>query len=548
MSNRPDGILDLEAIARSNLGRIRRNLATPMLYEEIISNREGHLSHLGPVAVRTGQHTERSVRDRFLVAEGGARTPLLRGPFRQMDEGRFKGLFDRMLAYMQHKDVYVQDCHMGADLEYRIPVRIVTETAWHSLFARNLYIQISDRKTLQGFEPAYTVVHVPGFAAVPGRDRTASSAFVIVHPGQKIVLIGGTGYAGEIRQALSAVAGLLHSMDKILPLVCAVNVGPNGDAAAFLGRTGTGKTSLSSDPGRRLVGDHQHGWTDKGLFNYEWGCYARVWRLMADQEPLIHACTRRFGTILENVTVDPETRRLALEDGRLTENARAAYPIAHIPGAVREGICGHPTHMFLLTRDPYGVLPPIARLNSDQAVFAFLMTHAASLTETETEFRAPGASWETDMSDQATMLMPFEYAKLFMEKIVRHNVKCWFMNTGWCGDPEGRGERIDLAHSRSLIRAAIAGELDGVDYDQDPLFQFEIPRTCSGVPSDLLNPRQAAADEGEYELRANRLALDLIQAFGAPGDQMPESVRQMVANVPLGDDMLDVMEQLDITI
>jgi len=543
-----DTSLDLVEIARRNLGTIHRNLTTPRLVEEIIKNREGHLAHLGPIVVRTAHHADCDLDDHFLVeSEAGLGAQILAGRLRPLAPEKFGGLFARLLSWAQNRDIYVQDCYAGSEADHRVALRIVTETAWHGLFARNMFHQIHVPDLLDGFEPAATVVCAPGFMGIPERDGVRGSAFVIYHPVERLVLIGGTAYAGELRQAVATLTHWLLPAGEVLPLRCAVNTDPDGgDAAAFMGRTGNGKTALATDPARRLVGDHEHGWTDQGLFSTQWGCYPKVFGLDPERQPLIHECTRRFGTILENVRLDNESRRVRFDDASLTDNVRACYPITHLPGALREGRCGHPKNIFLLTRDTTGVLPPLARLSLDQAAFAFLTAYASSLHETEARPGDVRPVIDGGGPDGSQALEPGAYAgayaRRFLDRVQRHQVRCWFMNTGWAGEPQGRGARIDLQVSRALVRGVLSGALDQVDYEADPLFGFEIPTSCPGVDERQLNPRAMAADEGEYELRANQLAAAFIQGFERYGTEMPESVKQMVANVVLNEETLDVME------
>lgn len=536
--------LDLVEIAQQNLGAVHRNLTTPRLVEEIVRNREGHLAHLGPVVVRTAHHADCDVDDHFLVeTQAGPGREILGGRLRPLPAERFEGLFARLLSWAQNREIYVQDCYAGTRSTHQVPIRIVTETAWHSLFARNMFRQIHMPGLLDGFEPATTVVCAPGFMGIPERDGVRASAFVVYHPAEKLVLIGGTAYAGALRQAVATVTHWLLPSEAVLPVRCAVSTDEQGGGvAAFMGRTGNGKTTLATDQGRKLVGDHEFGWTTEGLFSTQWGCYARVFGLDPDLQPLVHECTRRFGTILENAQLDHESRRVRLDDPSLTDNVRACYPITHVPGAERSGQCGHPQNIFLLTRDTTGVLPPLARLSLDQAAFAFLTAYASSLHETEARPGDVRPVLEGRGPDGSHGLRPAAYARRFLGQVQRHGARCWFMNTGWAGEPQGRGERIDLQVTRTLVRAALAGVLDQVDYEADPLFGFEIPTTCPGVESKLLNPRSLAEEEGEYEVRANQLAAAFIQGFERYGTEMPESVKQMVANVVLNEETLDVME------
>ncbi|MBW1871231.1 MAG: phosphoenolpyruvate carboxykinase (ATP) [Deltaproteobacteria bacterium] len=544
-----NGILDLETIAQKNLGHIHRNLTTPMLYEEIIKNREGLISHLGPVVVRTGHHTERSVDDRYIVRDAASQEKVWwSGRNQEMSEEHFKSLFYRLLAYLQNKDIYVQDCLTGSDTDYQIPVRIVTETAWHALFARNMFVQIHDQDLLSKFKPDFTIVQIPGFQAIPELDGTHSSAFIIVNIAQKIVFIGGTSYAYEIKDAVFTVVNYLVSQEKALSLRCAANLGQSGDVAVFLGRSRSGKTTLATDPTRRLIGDDHHGWNDKGMFNYEWGCYAKIYGLDKTYEPAIYESTRMFGTILENVTLDNKSRRVDFLDNSLTDNTRAAYPITHIPDSVRDGICGHPKNIFMLTCDPFGVLPPLARLTAEQTLFTFLSSYKPSLSEQETQDRDARVLHNACFGTTPLVMKPHEYAKLFMDKINKHKVDCWLMNTGWSGEPYGSGDRVKIADSRALVKAVVTGQLENAEFEIDPIFQFEIPRSCPEVDQKMLNPRNVARDEGEYEMRANRLASDFMNDFSQFEDSVPESVREMLSTITLLEDSLDVLEQFKMTI
>lgn len=545
---KPIDPLDLESAGIPHSQHIRRNLPTPLLIEEIVKNREGRMAHLGPVVVRTGNHIERTPDDRFLVEDARAAGASWRNRHRFVSEEHFQGLLDRLLAYLQDKELYVQDCHAGSHPEHRVPLRIVTETAWHSLFARTMYHQIHDSTELDDFRPAFSVIYAPGFQAIPDRDGTGSTAFSITHLRRRLILLGGTSYGGEIKHAVFTAIDACTPPERVLPVRCAVNVGPQGDVAVFLGRSGAGKTSLGTDPGRALVGDDQHGWTDEGLFAFEWGCYARGLHLAPEAEPLIHACTRRFGTLLENVSMDPDTRRLDLEDARLTDNARIVYPVSHLPGALREGRCGHPANLFMLTRDPYGVLPPIARLTHEQALFALLSSYTPELAEADPEVRVARVLHSACFGACPVMLHPREYAQLFWNRIQKHDVRCWLLNTGWAGEPRGRGERVALNVSRTLVHAALNGFLDDVEVRVDPVFQFGVPASCPGLEADLLDPRLLASDEGEYEVRANRLATDFLQDFDQFIEDVPGSVREMLSQIVLLEDSLDVMERFRFTI
>ncbi|RMF86768.1 MAG: phosphoenolpyruvate carboxykinase (ATP), partial [Nitrospinota bacterium] len=387
----------LEKHGIKNVNTAYWNLTTSALYEEAVRRREGLIAHLGPLVVRTGHHTGRAPNDKFIVKEPSSEEKIWWGPVnRPFDPAKFEALYHRLLAYLQGKDIFIQDCFACADPEYRLPIRVITETAWHNLFARNMFIQQHDRAKLVDHVPEFTVINLPRFHAVPEVDGTNSEVFILINFARKLILIGGTSYAGEIKKSIFSVLNYLLPQERVLSMHCSANVGPDGDTALFFGLSGTGKTTLSADPHRTLIGDDEHGWSDRGIFNFEGGCYAKVIRLSREAEPEIYETTRRFGTILENVAIDTESRRLDLNDASLTENTRAAYPISHIPNASRAGIAGHPRNIVMLTADAFGVMPPIARLTPAQAMYHFLSGYTAKVAGTETGMGSePQATFST---------------------------------------------------------------------------------------------------------------------------------------------------------
>jgi phosphoenolpyruvate carboxykinase (ATP) len=514
MVNQNDIRLKLEELGFKNVANVYWNASTPRLYEEIIRRREGNIAHLGPVVVRTGHHMGRSPEDKFIVKEPSSVEKIWWGSVNKgIEEEKFMNLFYRLQAYFQNKDVFIQDCYAGAAIDYRIPIRVITETAWHSLFARNIFIQVRTREEEQDHHPEFTVINVPRFHAVPELDGTSSEAFILIHLGKKIVLAGGTSYAGEIKKSVFTMLNYVYPQESVLSMHCSANVGDKDDPAIFFGLSGTGKTALSVDPNRRLVGDDEHGWSDQGIFNFEGGCYAKVIRLSKEAEPEIYECVRRFGTILENVSLDHDTRRMDLDDASLTENTRAAYPISHILSALRVGVCGHPKNVIMLTCDAFGVMPPVAKLTTEQAVYHFLSGYTAKVAGTELGIEEPQATFSACFGAPFMALAPSVYAKLLMEKIQTHEVKCWLLNTGWAGEPYGEAERIKITYSRALVRNILNGALDKGEFERDPLFGFMTPKACEGVPHEMLNPRNATSDKARYEQRARKLAADFKENF-----------------------------------
>ncbi len=514
MLNQRDVRPELEKLGFNNVGYIYRNASTPQLYEEIVRRQEGNIAHLGPVVVRTGHHVGRSPNDKFIIEEPSSLDKIWWGSVNKgMKEERFMHLFYRLQAYLQNKDVFIQDCYAGADPEYKVPIRVITETAWHNLFARNMFIQTKSPEEAQGHKPMFTVITVPRFHALPELDGTSSEAFILLHLGKKLVLIGGTSYAGEIKKAVFTIMNYILPQESVLSMHCSANVGEKGDAAIFFGLSGTGKTTLSADPARKLIGDDEHGWSDRGIFNFEGGCYAKVIKLSREAEPEIYECTRKFGTILENVGMDSNSRRLDLDDDSLTENTRAAYPITHIPSAVREGVCGHPENIVMLTCDAFGVMPPVALLTPQQAVYHFLTGYTAKVAGTEVGVKEPQATFSACFGAPFMALPPTVYGNLLMKKIQTHKVKCWLLNTGWSGEPYGKSERIKIAYSRAFVKNILEGTLAQGEFETDPLFGFMIPKACKGVVSGVLNPRNSTSDKDGYEKRAKKLTSDFKENF-----------------------------------
>ncbi|MFH1686037.1 MAG: phosphoenolpyruvate carboxykinase [bacterium] len=523
----------LENHGLTNVGKVHWNHNTPLLYEDIVRRNEGHVLHLGPVAVRTGLHTGRAAKDKFIVRESLSQDKVWWGPVnKEFSPEKFEMMFRRLQAYLQGRQLWVQDCFAGFDPRYRLPVRIITETAWHNLFARNLFIQ-SDPSLLESHVPQFTVIHVPNFQAIPELDGTNSEAFILLNLKRKLVLIGGTAYAGEIKKSIFTVLNYLLPLENVLSMHCSANVGARGDVALFFGLSGTGKTTLSADPDRSLIGDDEHGWSPDGIFNFEGGCYAKVINLSPESEPEIFATTRRFGTILENVAYDPITRRLDLNDHALTENTRAAYPLSHIPNALRESMAGHPKNVVMLTADAFGVMPPISRLTPEQAMYHFISGYTAKVAGTEAGVSEPQATFSACFGAPFMVLHPSRYAELLARRITDHKVDCWLVNTGWTGGPYGVGRRMSIHHTRALLNAALDGSLSKVDFETDPVFGVRVPTSCPGIPAEILNPRHTWADKNAYDAKAQHLAKLFVENFKQFESQTSQQIRQAGPQVGL---------------
>lgn len=517
-----------------NLNNVYWNLTTPALYEEIVRRREGLIACNGPVVVRTGQHTGRSPNDKFIVREPSSEKNIWWGPVnRAIDEAKFDQLHERLLSYLQGKDLFVQDCFAGADPQYRLPVRVITEQAWASLFARNLLIQPSPDE-LKDHVPAFTVIDAPSFHARPESDGTRSEVFIEINFARKVVLIGGTNYAGEIKKSIFSILNYLLPLRGVLSMHCSANVGrddPN-DVALFFGLSGTGKTTLSSDPHRLLIGDDEHGWSDRGVFNFEGGCYAKVINLSAEAEPEIYEATERFGTVLENVMINVATRQIDLADASLTENTRAAYPLTDLSNIVSFGMAGQPRNIILLTADAFGVLPPISKLTYEQTMYHFLSGYTAKVAGTEKGVQEPQATFSTCFGAPFLLLHPSVYAQMLGEKIRKHDVTCWLINTGWTGGPYGTGRRIPIRYTRAMVRAALSGALREVPLLEDPYFGLYVPTACPGVPDELLHPKETWEDQAAYERQARKLAAMFVANFRQYAGEVPAEV--VSANPPAG--------------
>jgi phosphoenolpyruvate carboxykinase (ATP) len=504
----------LEMHGITNVARVYWNLSVPALYEEAVRRREGSIAVEGPLVCRTGQHTGRSPNDKFIVREPSSEDKVWWSKVnRPIDAKHFDALYQRMINYCEGKELFVQDCYAGADSRYRLPVRVITEQAWHSLFARHMFIEPPNAVGRPVHDPEFTVIDLPGLTADPKTHGTNSEVFILLNFAKKLVLIGGTSYAGEIKKSIFTVMNYMLPLRNVMSMHCSANVGPEGDVALFFGLSGTGKTTLSSDPERQLIGDDEHGWSEEGVFNIEGGCYAKMIKLSADAEPQIYATTQRFGTVLENVVIDPHTRALNLDDASLTENTRGAYPIEFIANSVPSGTGGHPENIIMLTADAFGVLPPIARLSPEAAMYHFLSGYTAKVAGTEKGVKDPSATFSTCFGAPFLPLNPNVYARGLGERISRYKARVWLVNTGWTGGAFGVGKRMSISHTRAMISAALSGQLDQVEYRRHPIFNLEMPTTCPSVPQDVLDPRSTWSDKSAYDAQAQKLARMFMDNF-----------------------------------
>jgi phosphoenolpyruvate carboxykinase (ATP) len=517
----------LEALGIVRSGRVHWNLSPAALYEEAIRRGEAMLAAEGPLVARTGQHTGRAPNDKFVVREPSSEQHVHWGAVnRPIDGEKFDALHRDLMVHVQDRELYVLDAWAGADPKYRLPIRVVTEFAWHSLFARNMFIPENDPDKRAGHRPEFTVINVPSFKADPARHGTRSDVAILVHFGKKMVLIAGTEYAGETKKSIFTILNYTLPLQGVMSMHCSANIGKAGDTALFFGLSGTGKTTLSSDPQRRLIGDDEHGWSDTGVFNIEGGCYAKVIKLSREAEPQIFETTRRFGTILENVVLDAETRMLNLDDASLTENTRGSYPISFIDNAELSGRGGHPTNVIMLTADAYGVLPPICRLTPDGAMYHFLSGYTAKVAGTEKGVTEPKAAFSTCFGAPFLPLNPNVYATMLGEKIARHKARVWLVNTGWTGGPYGEGSRMKIAFTRAMITAALEGQLDAVAYRRHPVFNLDVPTSCPGVPEHVLDPRGTWPDPARYDAQATRLASMFVENFKKFESDVAPSVKE----------------------
>jgi phosphoenolpyruvate carboxykinase (ATP) len=498
------------------LDKVYWNLPEPALYEEVIFRNEGKLVNGGALVVNTGKHTARAAADKFVVEEESTKDKIWWGVYnRPFSLEKFNAVMARVEAYCQGEELFVQDCYAGADPEYRLAVRIITEKAWISLFSRNMFITTDDKETLKKFIPDFTVICLPGFKVDPIIDSTRTETAILLNFQQRTAIIANSLYGGEVKKSIFTVLNFLLTFDEVLPMHCSANVGNDGDVALFFGLSGTGKTTLSADPKRKLIGDDEHGWSSTGVFNFEGGCYAKVIRLSAENEPEIYSTTRRYGTILENVVYDPVSRRIDLEDDMLTENTRASYPLEFIPNIVPEGyVKSHPKNIIFLTCDASGTMPPISRLNPEQAQYHFISGYTSKIAGTEIGLGIePQITFSACFGGPFMVRHPFDYSEMLKQRMMKHKTNVWLVNTGWVGGRFGVGKRISIRHTRNLLNAALEGKLDKVKYRKDKLFGFEVPLSCPDVPPDVLEPSDSWGDKNEYWKKYDALAARFIENF-----------------------------------
>jgi phosphoenolpyruvate carboxykinase (ATP) len=516
----------LDAQGFRNLKAVHWNLTVPALYEEALRRGEGKLAKDGPIVVLTGQHTGRSASDKFVVRDAASESQVWWDNNKPMSPAHFDVLLADMLAFAQGRELFAKDLFGGADVSHRLPVRVITEYAWHSLFVHQLLIRPTAEQ-LKGFVPEFTIIDLPNFEADPAKHGCASKTVIAVNFTKKLVLIGGTSYAGEMKKSVFTIMNYLLPAKRVMSMHCSANVGKDGKAAIFFGLSGTGKTTLSADATRKLIGDDEHGWSEHGVFNIEGGCYAKVIKLSREAEPEIFSTTERFGTVLENVVMDEQTRALDLDSAHYAENTRAAYPIDFIPNASETGRADHPKNVIMLTADAFGVLPPISKLTPSQAMYHFLSGFTAKVAGTEKGLgKEPQPTFSTCFGAPFMPRHPSEYGNLLRDLIGEHQADCWLVNTGWTGGAFGTGSRMPIKATRALLAAALDGTLAHVEMRVDPHFRFRVPVAVPGVDAKILNPRDTWADKTAYDAQARKLVSMFRENFKKFEDHVGPDVLQ----------------------
>ena len=505
--------------------KLHWNLPPAPLVEFAVARGEGLLAKDGPFVVETGKHTGRSAQDKFIVRDAETENTVWWGKVNKpMSPEHFAALKADFLAHLGTKDeLFVQDLYGGSQPSHRVQVRVVTEFAWHSMFIRTLLVR-PELSALAGFVPEFTIIDLPSFSADPARHGCRSETVIAVNFSEKLILIGGTRYAGEMKKSVFGLLNYQLPAAGVMPMHCSANIGPQGDTAVFFGLSGTGKTTLSADSSRTLIGDDEHGWSDEAVFNFEGGCYAKMIRLSPEAEPEIYATTKRFGTVLENVVIDPETREIDLDDDSLAENSRGSYPLDFIPNASKDNLGPVPKNIIFLTADAYGVLPPIAKLTPDQAMYHFLSGYTARVAGTEIGVTEPSATFSTCFGAPFMPRHPSIYGNLLKERIAKGGVDCWLVNTGWTGGSYGTGHRMPIKVTRALLNAALDGSLNSAEFRTDPNFGFRVPIAVAGVDSTILDPRETWADKAAYDATAQKLVGLFIENFSEFADHVDQSV------------------------
>ena len=501
------------------------NLSPASIYEESFARGDGRLAHMGAISTSTAPHTGRSPNDKFTVRDEHTENTVDWGKVNvPLSPEHYSALRAHVVSYLNDRDLFVRDARCGADEAYGINVRVVSESPWHSLFVYNMFLRPTPEE-LKTMVPDFTVLHAPHLKADPSKHGTRSETFIVANLAAREILVGGTRYAGEIKKSIFGVMNYLLPDQDVFPMPCSANVGRDGDVALFFGLSGTGKTTLSADPDRGLIGDDEHGWSRHGIFNFEGGCYAKTIHLSPAGEPEIFRATQMFGTILENVILHEGTRQIDFGDGSITENTRASYPIHYIPNAIATGQGGLPKNVIFLAADAFGVLPPVARLTPEQAMYHFLSGYTAKLAGTERGVTEPVATFSACFGAPFLPRHPGVYAQMLGEKLRNDNVRVWLVNTGWTGGPHGVGSRMSLGHTRSMISAALAGQLDHVETETDPFFGLPVPKEVPGVPANILHPRETWADKDAYDAQASKLAEMFKKNFEQFADQVPDEVK-----------------------
>ena len=522
--------IGLDQLGIQNPNTVFWNPNHTALYQMAIERKEGDIANGGALVVKTGKHTGRSAQDKFIVKNPESENAIWWDNNKDMSPAHFDTLFADMTAYASEQpELWVQDLFGGADLDHRLPVRVINQHAWHAKFIRHLLIEPTDGE-LASIEPQFTILHMPDFLADPAKHGTRSETVIALNYEKRLVLIAGTSYAGEMKKSVFSILNFLLPAKKIMPMHCSVNVGTDNDPAIFFGLSGTGKTTLSADPNRTLIGDDEHGWSENGVFNFEGGCYAKMINLSEEAEPEIFATTRMFGTVLENVVMDPDTRELDLDDASLAENSRGAYSLSAIPNASATGRTGHPKTIIMLTADAFGVLPPISRMTPSQAMYHFLSGYTAKVAGTEKGVTEPTATFSTCFGAPFMPRHPSEYGNLLRDLIAEHDVKCWLVNTGWTGGAYGTGNRMPIKETRALLSAALDGSLNNVEFRTDANFGFEVPVSVPGVDDSILNPRDTWTDGSAYDVQAQKLVNMFIENFAKFEAHVSDDVKAAAPN------------------